>query len=354
MRGGSTAGTSMPGDGRRRHAVWSVARRHAKAPMSPRLIQRHDQFFKRLLDKPGAAGALLREWLPAEIAGRLGDDPPELLPGSFVPAELMEYRTDRLYRATTRTGRPALVHVVVEHKSAPDPLVALQLLGYKAQILQWWHRTEGRASARTVPAVVSMVVYHGAAPWTVPLSLGGITDADDDMRLYLPDFRYTLVDLGRIEDARLSRETVLRVGFLILKYGTRDEDLRRTLLTLGRATLALGMDDLVAMVRYVLGEPNQVEAGVLREVLAEIVPGKEERVMSIALEQFKAEAFKHGMAQGEAKGRATTLSKLLSRKFGELPPTVRARIEAASLEELDSWTDAVLDAPTLDRVFESH
>jgi hypothetical protein len=203
-----------------------------------------------------------------------------------------------------------------------------------------------------VPAVVSMVVYHGAAPWMVPLTLAGITDADDDMRPFLADFRYTLVDLGRIEDARLSREPVLRVGFLILKYGARDEDLRGTLLTLGRAALALGMDDLVAMVRYVLGEPNEVEAGVLREVLAEIVPGKEERVMSIALEQFKAEAFNHGMAQGEAKGRAATLSKLLSRRFGELPPTVRARIEAASVEDLNAWFDAALDATTLDRVFE--
>lgn len=63
--------------------------------MPNRLIQRHDQFFKRLLDKPGAAGALLRE--------RLSDEPPELLSGSFVATELREYRTDRLYRA--RTGR---------------------------------------------------------------------------------------------------------------------------------------------------------------------------------------------------------------------------------------------------------
>lgn len=195
-----------------------------------------------------------------------------------------------------------------------------------------------------------MVVYHGAAPWTVPLSLAGITDADDEVRPFVADFRYTLVDLGRIDDARLSREPVLRVGFLILKYGARDEDLRGTLLRLGRAALALGMEELVAMVRYVLGEPNEVEAGVLRAVLAEIVPGKEERVMSIALEQFKAEAFKHGMA----KGQAASLCRLLSRKFGELPPGVRARIETASLEELDAWFDAALDAPTLERVFDAH
>jgi len=42
-----------------------------------RLIQRHDQFFKRLLDQPGAAGALLRERLPPEVAALLDDRPPE-------------------------------------------------------------------------------------------------------------------------------------------------------------------------------------------------------------------------------------------------------------------------------------
>ena len=41
--------------------------------MPERLIQRHDQFFKRLLDQPGAAAALLRERLPPGLAARLSD-----------------------------------------------------------------------------------------------------------------------------------------------------------------------------------------------------------------------------------------------------------------------------------------
>jgi hypothetical protein len=51
------------------------------------LIQRHDQFFKRLLDKPGAAGALLKERLLPDVVALLTDEPPELLSGSFVPKE---------------------------------------------------------------------------------------------------------------------------------------------------------------------------------------------------------------------------------------------------------------------------
>ena len=134
-----------------------------------------------------------------------------------------------------------------------------------------------------------MVVYNGVAAWNVPLSLVEATDAEEDLRPWLTDLRYTLVDLGRIDDVRLSRQEVLRVGFLILKHGPRDNDLEQSLRDLGRAALALGFDELLALVRYILNEPNKIEAGILRQVLAEIVPGQEERIMSIAAEQWKAE-----------------------------------------------------------------
>ena len=185
--------------------------------MTNRLIRRHDQFFKRLLDKPGTAGALLKERLPPEVAALLTDEPPDLMPGSFVPKELAEYRTDRLYRARTQGDRPVLIHVIVEHKSSPDNRVGLQLLGYTTQILQQWDDREGRdakGNLLPLPAVLSMVVYNGADAWKVPLSLAEATDADEKLRPWLPDLHYTLVDLGRIDDGRLSRQEVLQSRIL--------------------------------------------------------------------------------------------------------------------------------------------
>ena len=323
-------------------------------PMA-RLIQRHDQFFKRLLDQPGAAGALLRERLPPEVAALLSDEPPEHIAGSFVPSELREYRTDRLYRLPTLTGQPWFVHCIVEHKSAPDPWIGPQLLGYICQILEWWKRTEAPGAKPPLPAVISIVVYHGKAEWSVPLTFADTVDASPDVRSWLVNFRYILVDLGHIEDARLSQSEVLRVGFLILKYGARDGDLRETLRALGQAALALGFDDLVAAVRYILFEPNEVEAGILREVLREIMPGQEERIMSIAGEQLKAEGFNLGLAQGEvrgkAEGKAETLLRLLRRRFHAVSSEVEARVLNADGAQLDEWLDRILDAKALTDVF---
>ena len=265
--------------------------------MPSRLIQRHDQFFKRLLEQDGTAGALLRERLPPEVADRLGPDAPELVSGSFVSRELQEHQTDRLYRVRMVDGEMAFIYALIEHKSSPDPNVALQLLGYMVQIWQWWLRQQINARngiRRRLPPIFPLVVYHGEAEWRIPLDFAGGVElsADDARHPHVLNFRYSLADLGRIDDVELSREENLRIGLLILKHGDRDGDLRATLLRLGRLAAAIGSDDLVALVRYILIEPNEVEAAMLQEILKEILPGQETRIMSIAAEQWKAEGIR--------------------------------------------------------------
>jgi len=314
--------------------------------MTDKLIHRHDQFLKRLLDQPGTAGALLKERLPAEVAALLTDDAPELLQGSFVSQELAEYRTDRLYRSKTKTGRAVLIYTVIEHKSSVDRRIGLQLLGYVSQILQNW--AGNNPDSALLPPVLTLVVYNGSAVWDVPLSLAAATDADEILRPWLPDLRYNLVELRAIQDGLLSKQEALKIGFLILKRGTAGGDLYEDLIELGRAAAALGMDDLVALVRYLLGEPNNIRSEILRRALAVIVPGQEDRIMSIAAEEWKAE----GKAEGKVEGQIRTLSRLIERRFGALSDALRARLESADLVTLDLWTDRVIDAKTLDEIFD--
>jgi len=323
--------------------------------MPSRSVQRHDQFFQTLLDKPGTAAALLSERLPPEVAALLSDEPPELVPGTFVSQRLRAYRTDRLYRTRTKTDRPVLVWTLIEHKSAPEPRIALQLLGYQHQILEHWDRTEGRASdgsLNPLPALVTMVVYNGAADWTVPLSLGETTDAEPEMRPYLLDFRYSLVDLGRIPDAQLSRERALRVGLLILKHGPLRRATRKRLLKLAREALQLGHEDLATMIYYLLGDLVDDPRGELaRSILSELVPGEEDRVMSLIAEQWKAEGFNLGMLKGRAEGKADLLVRQLRRRFGTLPDHVEHRVRSVETDLLDAWSERIFDARTLEEVF---
>jgi len=54
------------------------------------------------------------------------------------------------------------------------------------------------------------------------------------------------------------------------------------------------------------------------------------------------------------EGRQDVLLRLLTRRFGPLDPTTEQRLQQASSEELERWTDNILDAQTLDEVFTRH
>ena len=70
------------------------------------------------------------------------------------------------------------------------------------------------------------------------------------------------------------------------------------------------------------------------------------------IEQGIERGIEQGVRQGRAEGERAVLERLLFRRFGELPPRVGARLGGAAEAELEAWADNVLDAATLDEVFE--
>lgn len=55
--------------------------------------------------------------------------------------------------------------------------------------------------------------------------------------------------------------------------------------------------------------------------------------------------------KGKLEGESLALQRLLSKRFGPLPAGVLARIDSATPDQIESWLDAVLDAPTLEVIF---
>ena len=71
------------------------------------------------------------------------------------------------------------------------------------------------------------------------------------------------------------------------------------------------------------------------------------------IERHKAEGRAEGMEQGRVDGERAVLERLLLRRFGSLSPEVEDRVAKASAADLEAWADNVLDAETLDDVFNS-
>lgn len=64
------------------------------------------------------------------------------------------------------------------------------------------------------------------------------------------------------------------------------------------------------------------------------------------------EGMQQGMQQGRLAGEAHLLSRLLARRFGEVPPWALSRLQAASESELEVWGEALLSAASIEAVFD--
>ena len=65
----------------------------------------------------------------------------------------------------------------------------------------------------------------------------------------------------------------------------------------------------------------------------------------------EAKGMAKGMAEGRVHGESHTLTRILERRFGHLPETIRAKIASADASALDRWVDQVVDATSLDAIF---
>lgn len=61
-----------------------------------------------------------------------------------------------------------------------------------------------------------------------------------------------------------------------------------------------------------------------------------------------------GKAQGKAEGEANILTRLLERRFGTVPDSLRQRIFAADVRSIEAWVERAFDAPDLQSIFDAN
>ena len=82
-----------------------------------------------------------------------------------------------------------------------------------------------------------------------------------------------------------------------------------------------------------------------------IVAGLIQRAREEGTQHGMEQGMRDGLEQGRVEGERTALERLLRRRFGRLSPEVDERLSRAPAEELGAWFDNVLDAETLEDVF---
>ena len=84
-----------------------------------------------------------------------------------------------------------------------------------------------------------------------------------------------------------------------------------------------------------------------------VIP-RNQRALEKGLRQGREEGRVEGREEGRTEIAQRTLERQLARRFGPLPPDAVDRIHHAALPQLETWLDRIIDAPTLQAVFEDH
>ena len=315
----------------------------------------HDALFKYVFKQPEHAEGELRHVLPRAVTDRMDWNTLQLEEGSFVDDELRERHADLLY-SVQLAGRPALLYVLLEHKSDSDPTTPLQLLVYITRI--WQRFRDEHPDARKLPPIVPVVVHHSDIGWTGCTDLLDLVDLDDETRRlldrHLPSFELVLHDLSRESEQELRERTASALGRLALfclKRARHSGDLLEELDRWTRAVrevrdAANGAHALGAVLWHILKFQNPPQEALRRFLTAAIGPRVEEAMTSYA-DQIGEEY----LEKGRAEGRAEALLRLLGTRFGEVTDAVGDRVHRASMDQLDGWLDRVLIANSLEEVF---
>lgn len=320
----------------------------------------HDAFFRRILSDPAVAAEFLRCYLPPALGAALDLTTVALEETSFTDHKLRRHAADLLFRIQLMGGGEAYILVLLEHKSAPDERVALQVLRYA--VLKW------DRLALPLPLIIPVVVYHGATPWRIGKTFGSLfakLPGGKDWRRYLPDFEYYLCDLSQFRDDELEGGAGLAAVLKLLKHIFRpdlEEKLPEVLSETMGALPEIEAAERVATMAVYLGESGRVSEEAFAEALLKTSPegGKMEttfleRVGQRLHEMIVEAAAKKGMEQGREQGMEQGMERgmeqaivemtlaLLNRRFGILEDDLIKQVRQLPIEKLKRLGVDLLD-----------
>ncbi len=293
----------------------------------------NDAYFKEVFSQPEYAAAFFRQHLPPDLAAGIAWDSLVLMPSSFVKQDLQQIHSDLLFSAKIQ-GREALLYLLFEHQSTPDPLMSLRLLGYLLEIFQR-HRQE---HGLPLPPVIPFVLHQGPEVWFVSPHFEDLFDLppglEQTLLPYLPKFRHALLDLSRFDPAAEEADAQMRVILQLLKLAREQRMIEFfSWLAADLVMDAMSPDLLRRTLLYALHAQSDLDVEEIAHTLQRN-PELKERTMSIA-QKLIAKGKAEGKAEGEILGTWKGKLRLLQELMG-LPVARDAELAGLSAADLES------------------
>ena len=312
---------------------------------------------KHLFQAPELVRDLVCTYVPHPWLSGLDFGTLEPVPSSFVSDEMRQFHSDVIWRVKAQ-GEWVYLYLLIEFQSRVDPHMALRVMTYLALLYQSLVRQNQGLAQHRLPPVLPLVLYNGEATWTAVMDMAQlIPELPEDLRVYTPSLRYVLVDEERhLPDQGADHALAHLMRFAHAREpGQQLEHLVRALkLVQNDAKL---LEHVCAWVKAVAQQKEWLRAV---EALGQVHRQGEfamafkwgiERWVEDKQEEWLQQGIEQGLHRGIGQGEGLLLQKLLSKRFGDLPPEMVQMIRSAEPKEIELWGERVLDAPSLQAVF---
>ncbi len=307
----------------------------------------HDSLYHRLFSHPLLVEQIVREFVPEAMAAGLDFTRMQKVAAKFHARTGSRREGDVIWRLPTGGGTEVYLYLLVEFQSQCDWWMAVRTQVYEGLLWQQIIAEKDLKTGDRLPPVLLVVLYNGEPRWSAPSDFADLIalPADSPLWPWQPQVRYHVLDMGAFAGDDLARRRSLAALLFRLEHRLAPE----ALASLGWFRAHPGYEELKRLFTELVRQAIE-GVGVTVTIPDDLMEMK--TMLATQGEAWKQQWKAEGEAEGIAKGQARTLLRLVDRRFGPVSEAVRARVNGADLDTLDRWLDRVLDAPTLDAVFD--
>ncbi|WP_341328300.1 cytosolic protein [Methylotuvimicrobium sp. KM2] len=258
---------------------------------------------------------------------------------------------DKLVQVTLLEGAEQWVYIHVEVQGAKQARFAKRMFTYNYRIFDRYDRP-----------VASLAVLADEHPGWKPDRFGySILGSETSIRFPVAK----ITDYHDRLEALLTQHNPFAIvtAAHILTQQTRGDDSYRfqAKWRLIRLLYERGWDkqrviDLFQVIDWMMRLPKDLERELWHNINELEECGKMQYISSverIGIEKGMEKGMEKGREKGKLEAEQNTLRRQISRRFKTSPAWVDERIAQAGQSELEQWLDNIIDAPTIEAVFES-
>jgi predicted transposase/invertase (TIGR01784 family) len=260
----------------------------------------------------------------------------EVKPSLFLGMSDDKKESDLLLKFSLKNKTDLLIYVLLEFQSTYEKMF-FRLWEYLLRIYKKQYEPD-----KGLSVVVPIVIYNGEGQWKENTDfLSYFNLVDDELRQYIPAFRYLLIDINKLDDEWLAG-LKSAAGYFFLLDKTNLEDVEAAYKQIHRIFKELsynaGQKVIILLKRYLAGLLNY--QGIDKNHYLEYINNKEDKSMLMqSIQKIEKRSMEKGLEKGLEKGahdaKLETAKKMLQRKYSieEI-----AELTGLSIAEIKSLT----------------